>query len=808
MSRSRSRVLIIEDTAEMAEILLTGLQQDGLEIESVKDGGEALAWVRQQKFDLMLLDLGLPGLDGMEVLRRIKQDPGLAHIPVIVMTGRQETADKLQAFEAGAADYVTKPFALVEMRARVGSVLRAKRLQDELSAANQQLSARAEFLARTSHEIRTQLGAVTAMASLLCETELSPQQREYLGTIRTSGESVLTLLNDILNVSKIEAGKLELDQRPFHLRLCVDEAFDLLAARAAEKNIDLLCDIAPGIPEEVVGDGPRLRQVLVNLVSNAVKFTASGEVVLRVELEPPVAAAAPAADERGSVPHFHFSIRDTGIGIPASRLDRLFQSFSQADSSISRQYGGSGLGLFISKGLVGLMGGRLWAESVEGRGSTFHFTVPFPVAPATAPAAWQGPQPHLRGRGVLIVDDNPTGARLLAREVQRWGMTATTAASAAQAFDSLGRNGGFDLVVVEAFLPDMDGVALGHKIRGLLHPRRIPLVLLTPIGAPAVPAESGEGAILTPVSKPVKPAFLHAAFLRALAVEPRGEAAPPNGRAALVSRLDHGLAARIPLRILLTDDNVINQKVGSRMLKQFGYQADIASSGNEALEILQRTAYDVVFMDVQMPGIDGLETTRRIRAFEKNTSRAPACIIAMTANAMPGDREKCLAAGMDEYLAKPVQPEALQSLLEGYTRIRPAAPAAPPVPEPPPRPAAPPRRAPPFDMSRLDDFAGGSADSLVEIIDLYVSQTSQQIEQMRTCLAGGDRSGLARLAHTCAGASGICGMNAMADVVRELEHACSNGHTLPLPPLFERVTAEFQNTRQFLLNHRQMACPG
>ncbi len=789
----------------MADLLLIGLQEDRLEVESVKDGAEALAWVRQQKFDLVLLDLGLPGLDGMEVLRRIKQDPSLAHIPVIVMTGRQGTADKLQAFEMGAADYVTKPFVLVEMRARVDSVLRAKQLQDDLSAANQQLSARAEFLAKTSHEIRTQLGAVTTLASLLFETELTPQQREYLGTIRTSGESVLTLLNDILNVSKIEAGKLELEQRPFHLRLCVDEAFDLVAARAAEKNIDLLCDLAPGMPEEVLGDGPRLRQVLVNLVSNAVKFTASGEVVLRVEIDPSSPPGAPAPASAPGTPQpvapFHFSVRDTGIGIPASRLDRLFQSFSQTDSSISRQYGGSGLGLFISKGLVGLMGGRLWAESTEGQGSTFHFVVPFPIAPTTAPAAWQGPQPHLRGRSVLIVDDNPTGARLLAREAQRWGMTALTAANGAQALTRLDRDAGFDMIVVESFLPDMDGLGLGHKIRQRLHPRRIPLVLLTPVGAPPGPAECAEGGVITSVNKPVKPAFLHAAFLRALAVNPRGEA--ESSRTAPGPKLDSHLAARVPLRILLTDDNVINQKVGSRMLKQFGYQADIASSGNEALEILRRAAYDLVFMDVQRPGIDGLETTRRIRAFERQTARAPAFIVAMTANAMPGDREKCLASGMDEYLAKPVQPEALQSLLETRGTVRPAEAVAPPVAAAPVASLPNPRPAQAFDMTRLQDFAGGSAESLTEIIDLYVSQTSGQIEQMKTCLAGGDRAGLARLAHTCAGASGICGMNAMAAAARELEHACANGHTRPLPPLFDLVTAEFQHTRQFLLQRRQ-----
>jgi CheY-like chemotaxis protein len=809
MNPSRARLLIIEDSPEMAEMLAAGLQHDRLEIQTVDNGTEALAWVRQQKFDLVLLDLGLPKIDGTEVLRRIKGDHASAHLPVIVMTGRQGTADKLQAFELGAADYVTKPFVLVELRARVESVLRAKRLQDELSEANRQLSVKAEFLAQTSHEIRTQLGAVTSLASLLGETDLTAQQRDYISTIRTSGESVLTLLNDILHVSKIEAGKLELEKQPFHLRLCMDEVLDLLATKATEKNLDLLCEMEPGTPEEVIGDAHRLRQILINLVSNAVKFTDAGEVALSIRAMPRGQATTDAAEDpvQGLEPpfqEFHFSVRDTGIGIPASRLSRLFQSFSQTDSSISRNYGGSGLGLFICKGLVELMGGRLWAESTEGLGSTFHFTVPLPTAPGSEPAAWQGPQPHLNGHRLLIVDDNANCAKLLARKTQRWGMAATIAANATEAVECLRQDRNFDLAVIDLCLPDGDGVALGRRLRQLVAPVKMPLVLLVPMGRQAAISELTEGGVVVVVNKPGKPALLHSAFLRALAAEPSPK--PEPEKTSLAPQLDSTLGARVPLRILLTDDNLINQKVGAHLLQRFGYQPTIAGSGAEALAVLQRQRYDVIFMDVQMPGMDGLETTRRIRALEGQTGGPASFIVAMTANAMPGDRQKYLAAGMDEYLAKPVSPERLQAFFEERGRARLGLPA--PAPAGPPEPAPAPAPAPPgIDFRRLLDFAGGSRENLVEIIDLYLQQTSDQLAQMKDCAARQDRAALGRLAHTCAGASGICGLNAMSAAARQLQHACSNGHSVPLLPLVGTIDAEFEQTRGFLLRQRSSPNP-
>ena len=798
-----SRILIIEDNPQMAEILALGLGREDLQAESVSNGQEALAWMRQQKYDLIILDLGLPGLDGTEVLRQIKTDHASAHIPVIVMTGRHEKTDKHLAFELGAADYVTKPFDMVELQARLQAVLRTKRLQDELTQANEQLKSKAEFLAKTSHEIRTQLGAVSSLTSLLLQTELTPQQRDYAETVFASGESLLTLLNDILNISKIESGKLELERRPFHLRLCIDEALGLLAARCAEKNLDLLCDFDDGIPEEVIGDLTRLRQVLFNLISNAVKFTDSGEVVLGVRAR---LLAAPPDAGTGGTPlwEFQFSVRDTGIGIPASRLGRLFQSFSQVDSSISREYGGSGLGLFISKGLVELMGGKLWAESTQGFGSTFHFTATLPAAPGAVPAAWQNPQPQLAGRRLLVVDDNATCGRLIARQTQRWGLVARAVESAWQALEWLRIDRNFDLILIDAHMPKMDGLALAREIRKnpLLH--KVSIILLVAIGTRTNAPEMAGAGVHLHLTKPLKPALLHAALLRALAGESKAEPRPEPAKSIAVPKLDSSFAARVPLRILLTDDNVINQKVAGKMLSQLGYQPDIASNGAEALAALQRQPYDVILMDVQMPGMDGLEASRRIRALEKQTGRAPVRIIAMTANAMAGDREKCLAAGMDEYLTKPVRPDALQKMLEASRRD-----PAPGLPAPVPAAAALLPNAPvvlqggpKIDMHRLMEFAGGSEESLVEIIDLYLNQTKGQIEQMRAELARQNKGELARLAHTCAGASAICGIESLVPLIRDLEARCKNGGAAEAPSVLDKIVAEFDRVSAFLLRTR------
>jgi CheY-like chemotaxis protein len=802
---SLARILIVEDTPQMAETLVLGLQHDETPIDTAHDGSEALAWVRQQRYDLILLDLGLPDMDGMEVLRRLKQDCTSAHIPVIVMTGREGTSDKLQAFELGATDYVTKPFALVELRARAESVLRTKRLQDELSQANQQLAAKAEFLAKTSHEIRTQLGAVTSMAGLMAETNLDADQRDCLQTIRSSGQSLLVLLNDILNASKLEAGKVELEQRPFHLRLTLDEALATLAAKAAEKNLELLCQLEPGTPEEVVGDANRLKQVLVNLLSNAVKFTESGEVELRASVRP-LTDDTLSADPAGSTTHreFHFTVRDSGVGIPAERLGRLFRSYGQADSTIHSQFGGTGLGLYISKGLVELMGGRIWVESVANCGSTFHFTVSLQTAANPEAAPWRDLQPQLQGCRALILDDNASCRRLLAQDLERWGVPSTPAGSVSEALECLRKDSRLSLALIDSALPATDNAALARLIRGLTEPRLFPLIWLTPLGRLCAAAGATESPGGSSVNKPVKPAVLHSALVRAAALGTAPTKDPPAqpGCAVPVSPAPNAGSSQA-LRILLTDDNVINRKVGLRMLKHLGYPPDTASSGAEALAAWERERYDLILMDVRMPGLDGLETTRRIRAQERQSGQAPSVIVALTASAMTGDREQCLAAGMDDYLIKPVAPEELRRVIHERFFAKPAPSPSSPAVSPPPAPGL----AESFDRARLLDFTGGSRESLVEIAEMYLQQTSEQMAGIANCLNNGDCAQITGLAHTCAGASGTCGLSSMAAAARALEKASLEGCASALAPLHERLQAEFERARTFLNQELQSTPP-